>query len=395
MAQRQVGAVIRRELSERMARPGYWVTTVLGILVMVAFVVVPSIIVKASHPSLTVGSINVPASLIRSAAPSGVRVSVNHFGSMGHALNMVRQHDLTGFFRSVSGRLLFYGQVNGSVSALITNLNHHALVRALPAHVLAQLGRAQAQVGVKIVPVSAGAALIVRRIAVYALDVIMMVIVATYGAFIGMSVVEEKESRHAEMLMAWIRPRPLLFGKIAGFAVMAFIQVGAWSLAGLVALAVKSPHGLTIEGFSASYVLLFLLWVVLGYLQYSTAFAALASRAQRTSEMNQAVLPITLLVFIGYMGAVLALSHPTGVLVPILRVASFVPFLAPMLSLAVLQVGSISWWQVGIDAVFQVVVWWFLLQAASRLFHAHLLNFRQADSRRRRRFRRRAADSTP
>ncbi len=383
----QIRAVIRRELGERMTRPGYWITTVLGILVMIAFVVVPSLIIKASHPGLTVGSLNVPAKVLSGAAPTGISVSVKHVASMAQGTNLVRQHNLAGFFREVSGRLLFYGQVNGSISALIANLNHQALVRALPMPLLMTLAHAQARFGVKIVPVSTGAALIVRRLAVYALDVIMMVVVTTYGVFIGMSVVEEKESRHAEILMAWIRPRPLLFGKIAGFAIMAFIQVTLWSVAGVIALLIKSPHGLSVEGFSISFVLLFLLWVVIGYLQYSTAFAALASRAQRTSEMNQAVLPITLLVFIGYLGAVVALSHPTGILVPVLRVASFVPFLAPMLSLALLQVGNVSWWQVVADAVFQLVVWGILLQSAAGLFQRHLLNYRQVNSRRRPRWR--------
>lgn len=69
MVWKQIGAVLRREVSERISRPGYWATTVLGIVVMIALVVVPSLIAKGLHPSLTVGSLHVPHAVLMEAAP--------------------------------------------------------------------------------------------------------------------------------------------------------------------------------------------------------------------------------------------------------------------------------------------------------------------------------------
>lgn len=387
----QIRAVFRREWRERVTRPGYWAALVLGMVLMVAMVVVPSLIEKGIHPSVTVGSLHVPQALLKAAAPQGVTVVVKPYSTMASALNHVRQQHLTGFFRESSGRLLFYGQVNTQVSGIIANLDHTALIRALPPSVLADVARAQAQSAVKVVPVSAGAALVVRSIAVYALNVVMMILIMTYGVFIGMSVVEEKESRHAEMLMAWTRPQPLLFGKLAGFFALAFLQLSVWAVTGLTALAVKSHQHLTL-GLSPSFVVLFLVWAIIGYLEFGTAFATLASRAQRSSELNQAVMPMSVLALLGYFGSVLSLAHPGGTLAAVLHVAAFVPFLAPLVAFSLLQLGGMPTWQVILDVLWQLVFWWGLLNYAARLFHRHLLNYQQTLPQRG--IRRRRAEST-
>ncbi len=372
----QMQAVVRREVGERMARPGYWIIALLGAVVMVAFVVLPSLLLHGDHASITIGTVNVPKSVLMAAKPAGTKLIIRHFASAKQGLAMIRQHNFNGFFRDVSGHLTFYGQMNGGISVLIANLSHKALIGALPSSTLQALVHAQSLLGVKVVPVSEGAALVVRQIAIYALDIIMVVVVAVYGTFIAMSVLEEKESRHAEMLMAWIRPRPLLFGKIISFGIMSFVQVGIWSVAGIVAVAIKSPKAFVVEGFSVSFVLLFLLWAIVGYLQFATAYAALASRAQRMAELNQAVLPMNLLVMVGYAGAILAAGHPDGLVATIIRAAAFLPFLAPMLALATLQLGAMPWWAMGLDAVFQVMIWWVLLRLAARLFQRNLLHYR-------------------
>ena len=383
MVWKQISAVLRREISERISRPGYWATTVLGMLVMIALVVVPGLIAKGLHPTLTVGSLHVPHAVLMGAAPPGTTLKIQRIATLANGIARIRHHNLTGFFTIRHGHLAFYGQVNTGISSMIAQLNRRALIHALPPHLLAALATAQGRAQVRVVAVSAGFGLIARSMAIYALDVIMMVVVMTYGVFIGMSVVEEKESRHAEMLMAWTRPVRLLLGKILGFFVLAFMQIALWCVSGLAAMSVKAHH-LPIKGLSPSFLFLFLVWAVIGYLQYSTAFATLASRAQRSQEMNQAVMPLSLVAMLGYFGSVLALAHPAGVFQTLIHVAAFVPFLAPMLSLAVLQLGGMPWWQVVVDVVWQLAFWAGLLRVAAGLFHRHLLNYQSSLSKRRR-----------
>ena len=383
----QIGAVFRREVSERITRPGYWATTALGIVVMIALVVVPSLIAKGLHPSLTVGSLHVPHAVLMAAAPPGTTLKILPIASLADGIARIRHHNLAGFFAARGGHWAFYGQVNTGISSMIAQLNRDAMVHALPPRLLAALAAAEAHSQVQVVSVSPGFGLIVRSVAIYALDVIMMVVVMTYGVFIGMSVVEEKESRHAEMLMAWTRPVRLLMGKILGFFALAFIQVALWSVSGSIAFSVKTHH-FSVQGLSPSFLILFLVWAVIGYLQYSTAFATLASRAQRSQEMNQAVMPLSLIAMLGYMGSAIALGHPGGVVQTVIHMAAFVPFLAPMLALALLQLGGMPWWQVLIDVVWQLVFWAGLLRVAARLFHRHLLNYQSSLPKRRRFFRR-------
>ncbi|NMP21987.1 ABC transporter permease [Sulfobacillus harzensis] len=380
----QVAAVFRREWEERARRAGYWVTTVIGMVVMVALVVLPGLITSGIHPTQTVGSVGVPRSVLVAVKPPGVHLNVQAFPSYRKAANQVTQHNLTGFFERVNDRLVFYGDPNGTVAAMISALDQKGLDQGIPAAVAAQIQRAAATTSVKLVPLAPGIKALVHSSAIYALNIVMMILVMTYGVFIGMSVAEEKESRHAEMLMAWITPRPLMVGKILGFAALAFVQLALWALAGFVALAIK--HQGQAFGITPGLVGLFLLWTSLGYLEFSTAFTALAARAQRSADLNQAVMPISLVAMVGYLGSMLASAHPSGIWASLLHIGAFVPFLAPFLGFALLQLGGMPWWQVAIDALWQIVFWWLLLGFAGRLFHRHLLRFKSGRLTRSRHF---------
>ena len=375
-------AVFRREWIERARRPGYWVTTILGMAVMALLVVLPSVITHSLHPTETLGSVGVPRAILTAVAPHGVRLRVEPFRTYQQAAKQVTQHNLTGFFRSVDGHLRFYGDPNSTVSAMISTLDQHALARAIPPQVSALVAKTSAATAVRIIPLASGTRAIVHSLAIYALNIVMMILVMTYGVFIGMSVVEEKESRHAEMLMAWTRPRTLMFGKIIGFAALAFLQLALWAATGLTALVIK--HGGQANlGITPGLVTLFVLWAVLGYLEFSSAFAALAARAARSAELNQAVMPISLLALLGYLGSVIALAHPSGILANLLHIGAFVPFLAPFLGFALLQLGGMPWWQILLDALWQLAFWWWLLRFAANLFHRHLLLFQSPAPKRR------------
>lgn len=378
--------VARREFSERATKPAYWLTTLLGILMMVALIFGPTVIHNLSHPGVTVGSVGVPKASLQS-----VYHQIPHHGSLkikveptlATASHLVKSGHLPGFFVQRGSRLYYYGSPSASIDALIGGLNRLALLHHLGPQILQTVLNAETHTAVVVVALAPTTAFIVRSISIYALGLVLFMLVLMYGVLIGMSVVEEKETRHAEMLLARITPNALLSGKILGFGCLAFLQLAIWGIAATIAYALHGHHTL-LHALSMGDLGLFALWAVIGYGQYATIFAALASRASRTSEMNQATMPVSLFVMVGYFGSILATSHPVGILAAILHVMAFVPFLAPIMAFALLQLGGLSWWLLLLDVMFQLAVLWWALGYASRLFQRHLLNYQPLTKRRKR-----------
>ncbi len=369
--------VARREFSERAAKPAYWITTLLGALLMVALIFGPSVIHRLSHPAVTVGSVGVPTAPLQSVyrqIPHHGPLKVKVEPTFAQATHLVKSGHLPGFFSQHGSHLYYYGSPTASIDALIGGLNRLALLHHLGPQILHTVLNAETHTSVVVVAMAPTTAFIVRSLSIYALGLVLFMLVLMYGVLIGMSVVEEKETRHAEMILARITPSALLSGKILGFGGLAFLQLALWALTAALASLLHGNHTL-LHALSMRDLGLFALWAVIGYGQYATIFSALASRASRASEMNQATMPVTLIVMIGYFGSILASTHPVGILAVILHVMAFIPFLAPIMAFALLQLGGMPWWLLVLDVLFQLLVLSWALGYASRLFRRHLLNY--------------------
>ncbi len=158
-----------------------------------------------------------------------------------------------------------------------------------------------------------------------------------YGAMLLRVVLEEKTSRSAEVMVSIVRPERLLTGKILSVALLAATQIGAWiAVVGLVSAMnpgfavggaqfgnIAAQMGLT-PGLVTGLVAFFLL----GFLFYAACFGAIGAMVPSEAEAQQAQAPITIPIVIALMLMFLAIRDPNGV---VIRIASFVPFFAPIL----------------------------------------------------------------
>jgi ABC-2 type transport system permease protein len=106
----------------------------------------------------------------------------------------------------------------------------------------------------------------------------------TYGFWLAAGIVEEKSSRIVEVLLATIRPRELLAGKILGIGV---VGLGQLLLIGTVGAALAIATGtLDLAGDAVGAVGVVLAWFVLGYARTRACSPspARSSRARRTSR---------------------------------------------------------------------------------------------------------------
>jgi ABC-type Na+ efflux pump permease subunit len=196
------------------------------------------------------------------------------------------------------------------------------------------------------------------------------------------SVAEEKTSRIAEILIATIEPSNLLAGKTLAAAVVAIVQIALWvGTAALLlphvaaslsdsAAAANAQNTSALLALDPWELVAFLVFFVLGYLQYATVYAAAASLISRTEDLASVTTPVILPVVGAFFVAQFALLQPTA---PIVVACSFIPFLSPFVMFTRIAVSTVPAWQTGlaiaIDTVSVAVCFW----AAGKIYRVGML----------------------
>jgi ABC-2 type transport system permease protein len=145
------------------------------------------------------------------------------------------------------------------------------------------------------------------------------------GYFVAMGVVEEKSSRVVELILATIRPRHLLAGKILG---LGLLGLGQLLLIAVVGLGLAAAGGaLDVNGDVIVVAALALAWFVVGYAFYAAAFGCAAALVSRQEDLQSVISPLTIVLMVGFFVSFLVLDDPDGSLA---TVVSFIPPVAPM-----------------------------------------------------------------
>jgi len=178
----------------------------------------------------------------------------------------------------------------------------------------------------------------------FGLSILIFMTIILYGSWIAMSVVEEKSSRVVEVVLNAATPFQLLSGKVIGVGGLALLQYLAIIVAALVAFAAQGPitnaliggsgGGISLpQGLTPGLLVLLGVYGVLGFALYSVLFAAAGSLASRTEDVNQVVMPMTLLATAGYLVAIwsnIGIIDPKS---PFVSVLALFPFFSPFMML--------------------------------------------------------------
>jgi ABC-2 type transport system permease protein len=142
-----------------------------------------------------------------------------------------------------------------------------------------------------------------------------------YGVWVATGVIEEKSSRVVEVLLSAIRPRQLLAGKIAGIGALGICQL-AFIAAFAIGLAMITG-AIDLPATAIGTALIVLTWFVMGFAFYAGLFAVSGSLVSRMEELQNAMVPINLLIFASFFISIGALENPESTLA---IVASILPF---------------------------------------------------------------------
>ncbi len=192
---------------------------------------------------------------------------------------------------------------------------------------------------------------------------ILYVQLITYGFWVASGVVEEKTSRIVEVLLATIRPRELLAGKILGIGV---VGLGQLLLIGTVGTLLALATGALDLGGDAVVALgVVLAWFVLGYAFFSCLFAVAGALVSRQEDIQNTTGPLTIVLVGSYLLSFAAIDDPGGTLATVL---SFVPPTAPMIAPVRLIAGEMPFTQVVGAAAVLLASTLVLVSVAARIY---------------------------
>ena len=167
--------------------------------------------------------------------------------------------------------------------------------------------------------------------------------VLTFGMSIAQSVVEEKQSRVVELLVAAMPVRRLLAGKVVGNTVLAVGQIVVILGTGLLGAQLAGQGELISQVLAASG--WFIAFFLLGFVMLACLWAVAGSLATRTEELQATTVVMQVFVIVPFFAAIFALDPGT-----VQRWLSYVPFTAPLLMPARVVLGNTAAWEPSVSA---------------------------------------------
>jgi ABC-2 type transport system permease protein len=353
------GLVAAREVHERFRGRLFKVVTLILLLVVAAAIVIPTLRSGKSGPANVgvVGSLGAPqrAAAVAAAKRVGVRVRFVDEPGLARARSDLRAGRVAAVIdddRSVLVATPLTGK-SKSTQAVVSVASALGVDRAFSA---AGLSPSQTALiaHAKALPIESLAAAPTNGAAksTAVIGVILVFIMLTqYLTWTLMGVMEEKQNRVVEVLLAAVAPLKLLAGKVLGIGTVAMAQAGlVVAFALVLADAVGSD---LLKGAAPVVVVVTLVWLVLGYAFYSWVYAAAGSMAERQDQVQSLALPLSTPIIFGYIIALV--SAESGSPSVLVKVLAYVPPTAPFAVPVLAASGQEAWWAYLLSALVMVV----------------------------------------
>ncbi|UFH33300.1 ABC transporter permease [Chryseobacterium sp. C-71] len=221
-----------------------------------------------------------------------------------------------------------------------------------------------------------------------------------YGVRVMRSVLEEKNNRVVEIIISSVKPFELMMGKILGVTMVALTQFIVWiSMSVIGALVLNTgfssmqknmpggdqsilskldilqiftqiSHSLLELNFPLI-IFVFIVFFLLGYIFYSSIYAAIGSAVDNETETQQftlfAILPLTL----GMYGSFSLMNNPDG---PLGFWLSIIPFTSPVAMIARIPYG-VPAWEIALSIFLLLATTIFMIFLAGKIYRVGILMY--------------------
>jgi ABC-2 type transport system permease protein len=189
------------------------------------------------------------------------------------------------------------------------------------------------------------------------------------GQVVATGVVEEKQSRVVELLLATIKPWQLMAGKIIGLGAVGLLQLVI--LSAISAVGASAAGLLTVPTAAVGMFIMVVVWYLLGFFLFAALYAAIGSTVSRQEELNSVVAPMIFLLLIPF---VLTLNLlPNDPRNGVAAVLSFIPFFSQTVMPARYALGVAPLWQVLVSALIALAAIVVVVRLAGRVYRNSVL----------------------
>lgn len=213
---------------------------------------------------------------------------------------------------------------------------------------------------------------------VFVVGLVMYLTILLYGQVVLGAIIEEKETRIAEILFSSVRPFTLMIGKLVGVSLVALTQLAIWAI-GFVGLSVVGVHMLASRGVSFqipsvpfTHFLYFGLFFLLGFFIFSTIYAFVGSMVTTPQEGGQLAMPIILLLAIAFYLFLPVSRSPDS---SFAFWVSMVPFFAPITMMVRITTQTPPFWEIALSFLLGVGTILLLVWIASRIYRMGMLMY--------------------
>jgi len=218
-----------------------------------------------------------------------------------------------------------------------------------------------------------------RFAVVFIIAFMIYITVLLYGQVVLGAIVEEKETRIAEILFSSVRSFQLMFGKLIGVSLVALTQLAIWGLVflaisvwGVAALASQGVEGINIPHLPPLFFLYFVMFFLLGYFIYATIYVFIGSMVPTTQEGGQLAMPVVFLLMAGLYLAFAVMNSPNS---PFAFWVSMIPFFSPITMVVRIVSQTPPLWQIALSLGIGVLTVVLLLWLASRIYRIGMLMY--------------------
>jgi ABC-2 type transport system permease protein len=196
-----------------------------------------------------------------------------------------------------------------------------------------------------------------------------------YGMSVMRSVLEEKSSRVMEVLLSSIKAKELMAGKLLGVGAVGLTQVAIWTTF-IVLLgtpgALSTPEVRQMLSGQPLLITFLPIFFVLGFMLYSSMYAALGAAVNSEQEAQQWQWFVTMPLIIPIILLSKVIISPNSAMALWL---SMVPFFAPILMYVRIVAQTPPWWQIAISIGLMLLTTYFIIIVSSRIYRVGILMY--------------------
>ena len=402
----QLSTIIAREYLERVKRKSFIISTILMPLFMVGLMVLPALIAIFQTPEEKVIAVVDESGVVARTLQNGDETTFvivdrpmaellgneDYYGVLNIGGNIIENPSNVTLYTHSASSMSLESYISGQIKETVESVrlrkynidNLPEILAAVNADVKLQTFRIDE--GDEASETSSTLSYFIGIIMSFMLYMFIII----YGQMVMTSIIEEKNNRVLEIVVSSVKPTYLMLGKILGIGAVAVTQILIWlaivmsftywvmpSLMSGVAAGANDPELMAAIGklSDGSYVLsLFvylLLFLVGGYLFYSSIYAAIGSAVDNIQDASQlttiAVLPII-------VGMVLSPSVVSDPMSSYATWVSIIPFTSPMVMMARIPFG-IPFWEIALSIVLLYLTFLFMIWLAAKIYRVGIFMY--------------------